>query len=110
MIRVKLFLYHGPRWHQVVIPERRLCSAIVAQLHFPWYLFGLHQNILSHDFGSIWVKLIYESEWFSFPDEKFNLALQHVPFSLFVVIIVYLMRMHPPFWSTDFKMNFHRFT
>lgn len=74
------------------------------------YLFGLHQNLLSCDLGSIWVKLIYESEWFSFPDRKFNLALQHVAFSLFVDIIVYLMRMHPPFQSTDFKMNFHRFT
>lgn len=50
------------------------------------------------------------SEWFCFPDGKFNLARQHVAFSLFVDIIVYLMRTHPPFQSTDLKMNFHRFT
>lgn len=66
----------------------------MAQLHFPWYLFWLH-NPLSYNFGGIYVKPKCESGWFSFPDGKFNLALQYVACSLFVDIIVYLMRMHP---------------
>ena len=39
--------------NEVVVWEKRLCRAVVAQPHFHWYLSGLHKSLLSYNFGGI---------------------------------------------------------
>lgn len=60
-----------------------MCSAIwLSDAFLDMYLVGLLQNLLYCHFAGIYVKPICESEWLSFSDGTFNLALQHVALSL----------------------------